>query len=399
MSPQTAPHPQLSSPNKAPRVTSPDMTDTPDQQDMERDLRLAQRKRLFGLLAIGIVCAALLYGLYDWLIGSRTVSTDNAYVGGNIAVVSPLITSTLVAVEVTDTQFVKKGQILARLSSSDAAIALNRAEAEYALARRSFSQQTAGSEALTATLSARDADITSASAQLATAEAALHKATLDYDRRDALAKTGAVSGDELTFVTNALAAAKGELALAKARVRQAEANRTTAAKEMTASLALTQGSIADTNPAVLIAKSKLEDARLNMNRTVLRAPIDGIISQRQAQIGQRIAAGTPIMTIVPIDSLYVDANFKESQLAHVQVGKPVRLTSMLYGDDVIYHGKVLGMAGGTGNAFALIPAQNATGNWVKITQRLPVRIVIDPKELRAHPLRIGLSMEAEVQVR
>nr|WP_246605126.1 HlyD family efflux transporter periplasmic adaptor subunit [Aquisediminimonas sediminicola] len=362
-------------------------------------MRLAQRKRLFGLLAIGIVCLGLLYGLYDWLIGSRTVTTDNAYVGGNVAVVSPLITSTLVAVEVTDTQFVKKGQILARLSSSDAAIALNRAEAEYALARRIFSQQSAGGAALTAAVTARDADMTSAAAQLATAEAALKKATLDYDRRDALAKSGAVSGDELTFATNALAAAKGELALAKARVRQSEANRISAEEEMAASLALTQGSIADTNPAVIIAKSKLEEARLNMNRTVLRAPIDGIISQRQAQIGQRIAAGTPIMTIVPTDSLYVDANFKESQLAHVGVGKSVTLVSMLYGDDVVYHGKVMGLAGGTGNAFALIPAQNATGNWVKITQRLPVRIAIDPKELRDHPLRIGLSMEAEVQVR
>ncbi|WP_221796600.1 HlyD family efflux transporter periplasmic adaptor subunit [Aquisediminimonas sediminicola] len=385
---------------KAPRVTSaPETTDNSDPQEVERDLRLAQRKRLFGLLAIGIVCLGLLYGLYDWLIGSRTVTTDNAYVGGNVAVVSPLITSTLVAVEVTDTQFVKKGQILARLSSSDAAIALNRAEAEYALARRIFSQQSAGGAALTAAVTARDADMTSAAAQLATAEAALKKATLDYDRRDALAKSGAVSGDELTFATNALAAAKGELALAKARVRQSEANRISAEEEMAASLALTQGSIADTNPAVIIAKSKLEEARLNMNRTVLRAPIDGIISQRQAQIGQRIAAGTPIMTIVPTDSLYVDANFKESQLAHVGVGKSVTLVSMLYGDDVVYHGKVMGLAGGTGNAFALIPAQNATGNWVKITQRLPVRIAIDPKELRDHPLRIGLSMEAEVQVR
>lgn len=385
---------------KAPRVTSaPETTDNSDPQDVERDLRLAQRKRLFGLLAIGIVCLGLFYGLYDWLIGSRTVTTDNAYVGGNVAVISPLITSTLVAVEVTDTQFVKKGQILARLSSSDAAIALNRAEAEYALARRIFSQQAAGGAALAATVTARDADMTSATAQLATAEAALKKATLDYDRRNALATAGAVSGDELTFATNALAAAKGELALAKARVRQSAANRITAEEEMAASLALTQGSIADTNPAVIIAKSKLEEARLNMNRTVLRAPIDGIISQRQAQIGQRIAAGTPIMTIVPTDSLYVDANFKESQLAHVAVGKSVTLVSMLYGDDVVYHGKVMGLAGGTGNAFALIPAQNATGNWVKITQRLPVRIALDPKELRDHPLRIGLSMEAEVQVR
>jgi membrane fusion protein (multidrug efflux system) len=362
-------------------------------------LRLTQRKRLFTMLAIGVAGAALVYGAYDWLIGSRSVSTDNAYVGGYIAQVSPLITSTVVAIEVTDTQFVRKGQIVARLSASDAEVALARAEAEYAMAKRDFLRQQAGGEALVANVAAKQTEIASAEAELATADAAWRKAQTDYERRSALVKTGAVSGDEMTAVANALTAAKGGVALARARVAQAQAGRQAAEEEKNAGLALTVNSTVETNPAVLAAKAKLNDARLNMNRTIVRAPIDGIVTRRQAQIGQRIAAGTPIMAIVPINSLYVDANFKESQLADVRVGQQVELTSMLYDDDVVYHGTVQGLSGGTGNAFALIPSQNATGNWVKITQRLPVRISLDPRELEAHPLRIGLSMEAEVRIK
>ena len=160
-----------------------------------------------------------------------------------------------------------------------------------------------------------------------------------------------------------------------------------------------QGTTLSTAPEVRTAQARLAQARLNVDRTVIRAPIDGVITGRQVQVGQRVAAGAPIMTIVPIDAAYVDANFKEDQLAKVRPGQPVRLTSDFYGGDVEYSGRVIGFAGGTGAAFALIPAQNATGNWIKVVQRLPVRIAMDPKELREHPLRVGLSMRATVDTR
>ena len=155
----------------------------------------------------------------------------------------------------------------------------------------------------------------------------------------------------------------------------------------------------DTAPDVAAAEARLEKARLDLARTVLRAPVDGIVTNRQVQVGQRIAAGAPIMVIVPIATAYVDANFKESQFGDIRIGQPVELTSDYYGGDVVYRGKVVGIAGGTGAAFSLIPAQNATGNWVKVVQRLPVRIALDPKQLKAHPLRVGLSMEATIDTR
>ena len=165
-----------------------------------------------------------------------------------------------------------------------------------------------------------------------------------------------------------------------------------------ANQALIQGSSADTNPDVAAAKAALDQAQLDLERTVIRAPIDGVVTNRQVQVGQRVAAGSPVMTVVPLGSVYVDANFKEGQLKRVRPGQPAELVSDLYGSGVKFHGRVVGFAGGTGSAFALIPAQNATGNWIKVVQRLPVRIALDPKELSAHPLRVGLSMDAKVDV-
>ena len=158
------------------------------------------------------------------------------------------------------------------------------------------------------------------------------------------------------------------------------------------------GASVDTHPDVLAARAKRDQARIELARTVIRAPLDGVVTNRQVQLGQRVAAGTPVMTIVPLRAMYVDANFKEGQLEHVRNGQPVQLTSDLYGSRVVYHGRVAGFSGGTGSAFSLIPAQNATGNWIKVVQRLPVRITLDPGQLAAHPLRVGLSMEAEIDV-
>jgi membrane fusion protein (multidrug efflux system) len=202
----------------------------------------------------------------------------------------------------------------------------------------------------------------------------------------------------LTTAQSAYDSARANVAAARAAVAQTSATSYAARENLAANQALIAGSTIDNSPEVAAAKAKLDQARLDLDRTIIRAPIDGVVTNRQVQVGQRIGAGSPVMTIVPVGSVYVDANFKEGQLQKVRPGQPVELVSDLYGGDVVFHGRVTGFSGGTGSAFALIPAQNATGNWIKVVQRLPVRIQLDPRELSAHPLRVGLSMEAKVDV-
>ena len=187
--------------------------------------------------------------------------------------------------------------------------------------------------------------------------------------------------------------------LAAAAVTSAQATRGSASGDLAASEALIAGTTQDTAPDVAAARARVDQARIDLERTIIRAPIDGVVTNRQVQVGQRIQAGTPIMVLVPLATVYVDANYKESQFSRIRIGQPVELTSDFYGSDVVYHGRVIGLAGGTGAAFSLIPAQNATGNWVKVVQRLPVRIALDPAEVRQHPLRVGLSMDATIDTR
>jgi len=326
------------------------------------------------------------------------VSTDNAYVQADSAQVTPLVAGPVRSVEVVNTQYVRRGEVLFRLDDSDAQLALAKAEADYLKARKQFGQTRATSGSLAAQIGARDADIGQAQAQVTFASANLEKARVDLHRRATLAESGAVSGDELTVAQNAYSTAQANFAQARAAVATASASRSAARESWAANEALIAGTTVDTNPEVAAAKAKLDQARLDLDRTVIRAPIDGVVTNRQLQVGQRVAAGAAVMTIVPVSTAYVDANFKEGQLARVRPGQPVKLKSDLYGDDVVYHGRVVGFSGGTGAAFALIPAQNATGNWIKVVQRLPVRIRLDPQELAAHPLRVGLSMEAEIDV-
>jgi len=300
-------------------------------------------------------------------------------------------------VRVANTQIVHKGDILVTLDPSDAQIAVERAAADLAQAEREFLQTRATGGALQAQINARASDIERAQAEMVAAQSAYDKARVDLARRQSLAKSGAVSGDELTSATNAFAAAQAQLAVARAGIAQARANRAAAAENFNANQALVRGSM-ENNPDVQAARSKLDSAKLDLSRTVIRAPFDGVIAQRNVQVGQRIAAGTSIMTVVPLNNMYVDANFKEGQLKKVRVGQKARLTADIYGHSVVYHGTVTGLAGGTGSAFAIIPAQNATGNWIKVVQRLPVRIMLDPAELKDHPLRVGLSMDATIDV-
>lgn len=358
----------------------------------ETDRKKRRRKVLIALAAGKIALAA---GAFLFVDGD-TVSTENAYVNADSAQVTPLVSGAVADVAVVNTQVVRKGQVLLRLDDSDARLALAKAEADYFKARRQYGQTAATSGSLMAQVGARDADIGQAEAQLAAAQANFAKARVDLHRRAELAESGAVSGEELTVAQNAFTTAKANVALAAAGVRTASASRNAASKSYAANQALIAGTSVDESPEVASARARLEQARLDLARTVVRAPIDGVVTNRQVQVGQRLNAGSAVMTIVPVGSVYVDANFKEGQLAKVRPGQKVELTSDLYGSDVVYHGKVMGFSGGTGSAFSLIPAQNATGNWIKVVQRLPVRIALDPKELARNPLRVGLSMEVEI---
>jgi len=367
----------------------------PDAEEVAAKLRKKRRNKV--LLALVAAKLAIGGGWYMFHDGGH-VSTDNAYVNADSAQVTPLVSAAVTDVAVVNTEVVRKGQILLRLDDSDARLALAKAEAEYLKARRQFSQTAANSGSLAAQVGARDADIGQARAQLAAAEANFGKASIDLYRRSTLAKKGFVSGDVLTTAQSAYDSARANVAAARAGVAQTSATSFAARENLAANQALIAGSTIDNSPEVAAAKAKLEQARLDLDRTIIRAPIDGVVTNRQVQVGQRIAAGSPVMTIVPVGSVYVDANFKEGQLQKVRPGQPVELVSDLYGGDVVFHGRVTGFSGGTGSAFALIPAQNATGNWIKVVQRLPVRIQLDPRELSAHPLRVGLSMEAKVDV-
>ena len=357
------------------------------------------RKQKRKKIILALVAAKLLAGAGWYLFSDGDhVATDNAYVSADSAQVTALVSGPVRSVEVVNTQAVRRGQVLFRLDDSDARLALAKAEADYFKARKLFGQTRATSGSLAAQVGARDADIGQAQAQLVSAGANLEKARIDLHRRAKLAESGAVSGDELTVAENAFTTAQANVAQARAAVATASASRGAARESWAANEALIAGTTVDTNPDVAAAKARLDQARLDLERTVIRAPIDGIVTNRQLQVGQRVAAGAVTMTIVPVNSAYVDANFKEGQLARVRPGQKVELKSDLYGGDVVYHGHVVGFSGGTGSAFALIPAQNATGNWIKVVQRLPVRIALDPKELARNPLRVGLSMEAEIDV-
>jgi membrane fusion protein, multidrug efflux system len=360
--------------------------------------RLRKRKRLFAAFAAAAALTAGGTYAYSSLVGAQHVVTDNAYVGADVAQVTPLIGGPVREVLVQDAQMVRRGDVLVRLDDTDARIALARAEAALAGAERQVRSLVATDSGLAARISASLADQARAGAQIAAAQADLDKARIDLQRREALAASGAVSGDELTVARNAHNSALANLRAAQATQAQAAAGRDAAAGTRAANRALIANGDVGTNPDVLAARAAVAQARIDLARTVIRAPIDGVISKRQVQVGQRVQPGSPLMAVVPIQSAYVDANFKEVQLAKVRPGQPVELVSDLYGEDVVFHGRVVGFSGGTGAAFALVPAQNATGNWIKVVQRLPVRIALDPAQLRKHPLRVGLSMTADVRV-
>ncbi|HUO11481.1 MAG TPA: HlyD family secretion protein [Caulobacteraceae bacterium] len=355
-----------------------------------------RRRRLFTILGVVVAIGAVVAGL-DWLlVGSHHETTDDAYVDADVADVTPQVSGPIVSDPATDTMPVRKGDVLVVIDPADFKLALAQDEAALGQAQRRVEGYFANRDAQIAVTAARGADVDHARAQLASAQSDLEKAQTDLARRQALAGDGAVSKDELTTAENRLRETEAALSAAKAALAEAEADRVSAAGQARIADALVAGTDVPSNPEVAAAQAKVDQARLDLARTVIRAPIDGVIAKNSVEVGQRVEAGAQLMTVVPIQAAYVNANFKESQLRKMRIGQPVVLTSDYYGGGVKFHGHIAGLAGGTGSAFAVIPAQNATGNWIKVVQRLPVRIALDPDELRKRPLRVGLSMNVDV---
>ncbi|MDM1763371.1 MULTISPECIES: HlyD family efflux transporter periplasmic adaptor subunit [unclassified Acinetobacter] len=374
------------------QMTNASPNETPSPADDEAKQK---RKKMLKIFALLVLVIGILYALWTFFFGNK-VETDNAYVGAETAEITSMVSGQVEKVLVSDTQQVKKGDVLAIIDNRDAKIAVAQAEAELTKAKRQYTQSSANSSSLSSQILVSADDINSAKAQVAQAEVGYQQAQQEFARRQQLSASGAISKEEFTKSQSALNNAKASVDVAKAFLAQAESKRKAAQSNLDANEALIKGTSQTSTPDVLVAQAKLDQALLDLERTEIKAPLDGVIARRSIQVGQRIAPGASLMKIVPLSELYVDANFKESQLQNVKVGQKATLTSDLYGKKVEYHGTVIGFSGGTGSAFALIPAQNATGNWIKVVQRLPVRIKLDPKELAEHPLRVGLSMTAEV---
>src|SRR6201998_4847298 len=330
-----------------------------------------QRRRAWlALLAVGLTAIALI-GAGWWLAYGRYYqSTDDAYVAGDLVNVNSQVSGTVVSIGADETDRVQAGQELVRLDPTDARIALQDAEQQLARIVRQTRTVYANRDQLRALVGERTAD--------------LARAQSDFDRRRNLVASGAVSAEELGHARDALSAARDALAAARQNLA---AGRALAGRDPVAE-----------HPDVQAAATRVERAWLDLVRTSVRAPVSGYVARRAVQLGEHVAPGAPLMAVVPLERLRVDANFKEVQLRRLRIGQPVEVVADVYGGQVVYHGRVAGVGLGTGAAFALLPAQNATGNWIKVVQRVPVRVTLDPHELGAHPLRIGLSTEATVDV-
>lgn len=342
------------------------------------------RKRLLLISTSAFILIGILYAIWWFLYAAHYESTDDAYVHGNLVQVTSQIPGTVVAIDADDTQRVTQGTTLITLDNSDTRIALEQAKAGLAQAVRRTRTLFVQNDALAA-------DVDMSEANIEQAQTVLNKAESDLKRRNALQSSGGVSGEEILHAQIALKAAQAGLAQARA------ARAATQAKLLT-NQALTSGTSVAEHPDVRQAADQVRNAWLADIRTHILAPVEGMVAQRSVQLGQRINPGAPLMTIIPLDKLWVEANFKENQIQDIKPGQKATIVSDLYGSKVTYHGTVIGITAGTGSAFALLPAQNASGNWIKVIQRIPVRIALDPKELLDHPLRVGLSMQVEIDL-
>ena len=367
-------------------------------REMSTPEKKSKRWPLFFGLFVAVAAVSGAYYAYDTLYASKHAITDNAYVGADIAGITPLIAAPVKEVNVSDTEHVAKGDILVVLDDTDAKLHLAQAEAGYQQALRAVKALNATDKTLLAQIEGRKADQKRAEAQSEMAEANFAKAKIDLERRQTLVENGSVSGDELTMAETAFKNAEANLGAAQAALEAARAGLAAAEGQQLANAAMIEGASVEENPQVLVAKAQRDQAQVNLDRTIIRAPVDGVVSMRRVQVGERVQPGMRLMVVVPLNEVYVDANFKEVQLEKVKPGQHVTLHSDLYGSDVEFSGTVVGFSGGTGAAFSAVPAQNATGNWIKVVQRLPVRVALDPEQLKDHPLEVGLSMEADIRV-
>jgi membrane fusion protein, multidrug efflux system len=357
-----------------------------------------RRRRVFAVLATALLGAggAAVY----WLVVERgSVSTDNAYVGGNVVQVTPQVAGTVVAIYADDTKLVEQGQALVQLDRTDADADLKQTEAALGDAVRSVRELYANESVARTTLAMRRAEIAHARADVDRAKADEARLAAEYERRKQLFAKGFISDENVQNAKSTLEAASAQRAAAESAVAQARAGLSQAQSQLQSKQVLVDAIDVEQHPRVLEAAARVREAYLALARTTVVAPVTGYVAKRNVQLGQRVSSASALMSIIPADQLWVDANFKESQLADVRIGQPVELTADLYGSRVVYKGKVVGLSSGTGAAFALLPPQNATGNWIKIVQRVPVRVALDPAELLAHPLRIGLSMQVRVDTR
>ena len=327
-----------------------------------------KRKTVLIAITAAFVLAGLGWAAYYNLVLSKEEVTDNAYVGGNLVTLSAQVTGNVDEIRADETQMVKAGAPLITLNAIDADLALRQAEARLGTVVRQERERYSS-------VAQYDAVIEQRRLALATAQGNL-------SRRAPLAADHTISGEDLAHAKQAVDDAKAALTVAQRQAESAKAG--------------VQGVDLASHPAVLSAKGDVVQAWLAVRRNAVIAPVSGYVAKRSVQLGSHVTPGTPLMSIVPLDQLWVDANFKESELRNIRIGQAATIETDLYGSKVVYHGKVLGMSAGTGSAFSLLPAQNATGNWIKVVQRVPVRITLEPKELAAHPLRIGLSTTVTV---
>ena len=327
-----------------------------------------RRKRLLLILTLVFTLIGIGYGAYWWLVGQYYETTDDAYVAGNLVTVSPRISATVTAIDADETDLVRQGQPLIRLDDTDISIALDQAKANLAETVRQVQQLFDRVGQLREQVTLRQEDVA--------------KTKEDLARREALIAEKAVSREELQHAQSAYDTAQAALHAAE--------------HDLQAAMALVRGTDVGHHPQVKAAEARVREAYVEWQRRVVPAPVSGYVAQRTAQIGERVNPGMPLMTIVPLDQLWVEANFKEDQFADIRIGQSVTMKADLYGGSVTFHGKILGVGAGTGAAFALLPPQNASGNWIKIVQRVPVRISLDLKEITDRPLRVGLSMQVSV---
>ncbi len=333
--------------------------------------RNKRRGFLLRLLLAVVVIAGIAWALWYFLDGRWYEGTDDAYVGGNVVQLTPQIPGTVVTIGADDGDLVKQGDVLVKLDQSNADVALAEAKANLAATVRK--------------VRGLYSSVNGQQALVAQQQTAVAKAKADYDRRVGLARSGAISAEELSHARDELTAAQSALV--------------TAQQQYQTSKVLVDDTVVASHPDVQAAAAKFRASYLDDERTTLVAPVTGYVAMRSVQLGQRVAPGTPLMAVVPLHQVWIDANFKETQLTHMRIGQPVTIRSDVYGGAVTYQGKVQSLGIGTGSAFSLLPAQNATGNWIKIVQRIPVRVVFtDPKQLDRHPLRIGMSLAVDVSL-